>query len=181
MWERLISLIANEVSRDFDSYSSKTWQSYRMQSANEERKCDGVHDVVVFEGAGDDEPKQWGPRFAVTRNANKKYDGLDWKAYISTLPKNSQFATAQLPGSIAESTAGTDKSSAPPDFNAANSGFKCPSGIYVGENIDNQAPNTDDDNWHPLAQTTLMCPHNKPVRWQNDHRRPSRWHVRVQQ
>ena len=154
----------NEASRDTESKSSTTWYSYRTKSANEENKCDGVHEVTVFEVVCKDEPKQWGPRFAVTRNANKKYDGLEWKSFIATLPLSSQSTAAQLPGSIAQPEAETDQKEAPPDFNAANAGFKCPSGIYVGENIENEAPDSNDPDWHPLAQTTLMCPHNKPVR-----------------
>lgn len=95
----------------------------------------------------DELPGAWTDARSLTRNAQRHLDGSEWLAYIATKP---------TPGSIGHVLPG--KAGTGADQNAGNAGFKCPSGVQVGSGRMNGA------HWHPLAQTTLMCPHDKPVR-----------------
>jgi hypothetical protein len=99
------------------------------------------------EDESDGLPGAWTGARSLARNAQKKIDGREWLAFI---------ATKSTPGSIGHilpHTAGTGA-----DQNVGNAGLKCPSGVQVGSGGMSGA------HWHPLAQTTLMCPHDKPVR-----------------
>ena len=110
-----------------------------------------TYHLVSFEGTGD----------TATRNANVDADKTHWKMHVATVPKpdKTRYPSKHLPKSTGSSLR---------DVNAANAGLMCPTGVHVGGRPD--APlarvkeSTDGANWHPLAQTTLMCPHNKPVR-----------------
>ena len=93
-------------------------------------------------------PGAWTAARSVTRNAQAALDGSEWKAFI---------ATKSTPGSIGNILPGTVGTGV--DQNAGNAGFKCPSGVHLGSGSTMDGPD-----WHPLAQTTLMCPSDRPVR-----------------
>jgi len=99
----------------------------------------------------------------VHRNPTQTVDGTEWKRYVATVPRDNvqRYPSKHLPTATSMGFSH--------DVNVANAGFMCPAGVYVGGNRHKTLKNIKEDvvdkvNWHPLAQTTLMCPHNKPVR-----------------
>lgn len=139
------------------------WNSFAFSPLKDrDSDCVGFKQYTVFYTVCQHDQLHWSPRVAVTRNPNPDIDGITWKAHIATATNDSRGMSSVLPGVIPGQQSSPDT---PPDYNAANAGFKCPTGIYYGDVSDNSADNLKSDaHWHPLAQTTLMCPSSKPVR-----------------
>lgn len=101
------------------------------------------------------------PSRELYRNPNPTTDGTVWKRYVATVhkPGKTRYPSQHLPSSADASY----------DVNVANAGFMCPVGVIIGGSTDTPLTAVKNnlairDDWHPLAQTTLMCPYNKPVR-----------------
>lgn len=119
-------------------------------------KVDGIQDHL---------PHAWKVSGAreVYRNPNPTTDGKVWKMYVATVRKgaNIRYTSQHL-----ATPTGADNLH---DTNAVNAGFMCPVGVIIGGSTDTPLTAVKSnpairDDWHPLAQTTLMCPHDKPVR-----------------
>ena len=113
-----------------------------------------LHMTVLQYGCKDKSdrlPNSWYKDYFVARNALPDIDTVAWKKFIATAP-NSNNQYTELPETTSKGA----------DVNAGNAGLKCPSGVFTG---DPDSPDlTDTSKWHPLAQATVLCPSDKPVR-----------------